>query len=226
MNSIRTNRDLYLAIAGLTEHHGTGARDLEEYLRALWDGARRLRDRSSLSADEFFGLLSAAFTLPAPPFDEAWRSRYADDANPLATCLAAKLGAEQQSPGADEADAAGFDGWEAFVLRQIVDLREMAEQGMLQDKYRYFGIDSPRGQRWYNFDPCAFLECATAGFSGGWEPGDDTGREYVPGPVATLGEDGTVTTLDPRDVPDPVTSIGEVSWEDFESFLGCGQWYE
>jgi hypothetical protein len=52
------------------------------------------------------------------------------------------------------------------------------------------GIDSPRGQRWYHFDPRTFLECATAGSYGGWQPGDETGRDYVPGPVAVMADDG------------------------------------
>ncbi len=78
MNEIRTNRDLYLAIAELTGRHHSGVRDLEEYLRALREGARRYRTCSSLSPDDFFGLLCTAFTLPAGPFDEAWRSRYED----------------------------------------------------------------------------------------------------------------------------------------------------
>jgi hypothetical protein len=224
---IRTNRDLYIAVADLTGRYGSGTRKLEEYLRALWEGARRFRERTSLSVDGFFGLLSAAFTRPIPPFDEAWRSRYPeDDTNPLAACLAAKMGRKQQSRGADDVAVPSFDAWESFVLRQIVDLREMAEQGMLEDEQRYFGIDSPRGQRWYNFDPCTFLECAMAGSYGGWQPGDPTGREYVPGPVAVLGDDGKITASDPRDVPEPVASIREVSWDDFQSFLGCGQWYE
>ncbi len=224
MNSIQTNRDLYIAVADLTGRYRSEARGLEEYLRTLWESARRFRERSSLSPDEFIGLLSAAFALPAPPFDEAWRSRYAeDDTDPLQACIAAKMGLRQQSHG-QEADSPGFHNWESFVLRQIVDLREMDEQGLLADEMRCFGIDSPRGQRWYNFDPCTFLECATAGFCGGWVSGDDTGRDYVPGPVAVLGEDGSMTTSDPRDVPDPVIEIRELKWDDFE--LGCGQWYE
>jgi hypothetical protein len=102
----------------------------------------------------------------------------------------------------------------------------MAEQGILNNELRYFGTDSPRGQRWYNFDPCTFLECAIAGSFGGWQSGDETGREYVPGPVAVLGDDGQVSTSDPRDVPDSIVSLRDVSWDDFRSFLGCGQWYE
>jgi hypothetical protein len=91
---------------------------------------------------------------------------------------------------------------------------------------RYFGINSPRGSRWYNFDPCTFLECAMAGSFGGWEEGDDTGRGYVPGEVAVLGPDGRITGCDPRELDDPIVPLGEISWEAFRDFLGQGQWYE
>jgi hypothetical protein len=38
--------------------------------------------------------------------------------------------------------------------------------GTLANDQRYFGVDSPRGSRWYNFDPLTFLECAVAGTFG------------------------------------------------------------
>jgi hypothetical protein len=125
MSSIQTNRDLYLAIAELIRQQQLSARSLEDYLRALWEAARKYRERSPLAVDEFFALICGAFTLPVPPFDAAWRSRYTEDF----------------------ADIPGFGGWEARVLRQVVDLHEMAEQGMLDDEMRYLGMDSPRGRR-------------------------------------------------------------------------------
>jgi hypothetical protein len=199
---IRTNRDLYLAVAALNKRHES-PRPLEEYLRTLHTLALPLRDRDTLSPDEFFGLLAAAFTAEAPAFEESWRSRYAED---------------HELPG--------FVGWEARILRQIVDLREMDEQGQSRNEYRYFGIDSPRGSRWYNFDPRTFLECATVGSYGGWEPGDDTGRDFVPGPVAAMDPDGKLVDCDPRDLERPANVIVEVTWDDFRDFLGSGQWYE
>jgi hypothetical protein len=204
MSSHESNRDLYLAVAGLIERHRAGERGLEEYLRALWRLAQGCRDRPALAVTEFIDLLDGAFTLPAAPFEEAWRSRHAQEGT-ITT---------------------GFAGWEARLVRQVVDLREMAERGLLDNEMRYFGINAPRGSRWYNFDPCTFLECATAGSFGGWQPGDDTGREYVPGPVAVLGEDGRLTSRDPRDIPNPVVPLVAVSWEKFRDFLGDGQWYE
>ncbi|MBN9117668.1 MAG: hypothetical protein J0I06_00605 [Planctomycetes bacterium] len=72
----------------------------------------------------------------------------------------------------------------------------MAESGRLADPQRHFGVDAPRGARWYNFDPCAFLECASAGTFGG-RRGDDHGAE----PLAAI------------------------SWEEFRDFLRAGQEY-
>jgi hypothetical protein len=166
MDAIKSNRDLYLAITELVASKRSVPRDLEHYLRALWGSVRQFRARPTLSANEFFGSLSDAFTLVAPPFDETWRAMNLDDGdNPLVACLAAKMGGDQQAYRADDFFGNGFEAWELFALRQIVDLREMAEKGMLANEFRYYGIDSPRGQRWYNFDPCTFLECGAAATS-------------------------------------------------------------
>jgi hypothetical protein len=35
--------------------------------------------------------------------------------------------------------------------------------GALDNKFRGFGIPSPRGEYWYNFDPCGYLACAARG---------------------------------------------------------------
>jgi hypothetical protein len=102
----------------------------------------------------------------------------------------------------------------------------MAEQGILADKFRDFGVESPKGSRWYNFDPCTFLECATTGTFGGWEPGDETGRRFVQGPVAVLTEDGTLRDADPREEEREVVPLPGVTWKVFWNFLGAGQWYE
>src|SRR5262249_30503299 len=145
----------------------------------LWSAAHDFRDRGSLTPSEFLKLISIACTASSPPFCGTWRCRFDNDL----------------------VDVPGFAGWEACVLRKIVDLHEMEEQSLLRNELRYFGIDSPRGSRWYNFEPCSFLECAAAGFFGGWQPGDATGRKFVPGPVEILGDDGKITACNPQDVP-------------------------
>jgi hypothetical protein len=196
---MQTNRDFYLAITALIERQWDNSRSLEDYLRALVQGVEDQQERSSFSLEELFQLLSEAFTTDVPPFDDTWRASYGENTQ-----------------------GTGFKEWLATVREQVVDLHEMQENGQLDDKYRYFGINSPRGQRWYNFDPCGFLECATAGSYGGWEPGDATDRDFVPGPVTVLEDDGTFGTRDPKDIARPRIPIREVTWDDFRYFLRQG----
>ena len=102
----------------------------------------------------------------------------------------------------------------------------MDAAGTLRDDMRYFGVDAPRGARWYNFDPATYLESAMAGTFGGWEEGDPSGRVPVPGEVAVFGVDGSVTSPDPREEGSPIFEIDVVSWEAFEEFLEAGRAYE
>ena len=177
----RTNRDLYLAIVALQEDPEGTARTLESYLLALWSLVRPLRDQAALSVDAFLRILDQALTAPAPPFDESWRGL----------------------PDRDVDEPRGFAGWEALVIRQIRDLREMDEAGMSPDRWRYL-LQAPRGSFWYHCDPDGYLEAAAAGAFGGWE----------------VEEDGEVT------VPTPVFPMHEITWDDFREFLHNGQYHE
>lgn len=251
MTKIKTNRDLYLAISSLTQKHkkhfkksnGFFARlwrffiqanaepssrllwrDLEEYLRALWAETSRFRERSELTVDEFYQLLASAFTAPAPPFNDAWRAGYPKPKKPTSVaCLDAKMG---MSVKQEDEEVYSYENWEAFVLRQIVDLREMAEKGMLVNDSIYGGIDAPRGHRWYNFDPRSFLECAMAGTFGGWQGAEESGRSVVPGPSVAVDDQGKLAIVDPHQVKDPQVEMPLITWEDYVNFLACGQYYE
>lgn len=201
---LRTNRDLYLAIEDLSRQHSECARSLESYLLTVLKCSVAFRESQSLSLGEFFKLIESGFTGEVALFDEAWRDRYS------------QLPTEQD----------GYVGWEATVIRQIVDLREMDENGTLQNEMRYFGVDSPRKARWFNFEPLTYLECAAAGSFGGWESGDDTGRDYVPGPVVVTAEDGSTRVANPEELSEPRFERPAVSWEQFTDFVVCGQIYE
>ena len=65
-----------------------------------------------------------------------------------------------------------------------------------------------------------------AGSFGGSEPGDETGRQFVPGPVAVLGNDGSIQTANPEDLHEPTVQMPSVTWEQFQDFIICGQIYE
>ena len=196
-----TNRDFYLAVTEFQTAPCGSDRSLEHYLLALHQLCLPLATTPSLSGEAFLQLLDTAFTAEFPPFPEEWRSRTFDEEDP--------------DPG--------FAGFEACLIQQVVDLREMAERGALEDKYRYFGIKSPRGHSWYNFDPATYLECATAGMYGGWHPDDDTGRFRVPGPLVAAGDEGDYERTSQEL---PFHEIAHVTWEYFSEFLWCGQIYE
>jgi hypothetical protein len=203
-SSLDTNRELYLAITRLAGEHKGDERSLEVFLLALLRKAEAFGAHRSLTLAEVHDLISAGFTHDPASFQEEWRQAYDG------------LPAEEE----------GYVGWHATLVRQIVDLREMDESGALEDKMRYFGLTSPRVTSWYNFDPCGYLECAMAGSFGGWEPGDATGRSFVPGLVAVLAEDGSTVAVDPATLERRVSFLPEVSWDQFKDFLVCGQIYE
>ena len=202
MPELTTNRDLYLAIGDLVESRKGSSRSLQEYLRALLGLTERYRDKTGLEPSLFFELLSQSFDAPPIAVEPSW-FRQAEP-NPIV----------------------GYDHWQRTLVRQIVDLVEMEQSGALADEHRYFGIDAPRGGRWFNFDPCTYIECGAAGAIGGWEEGDATGRILVPGPVAVLDCKGEITSADPRDLHEPLVEISLLAWEDLTDFLRAGQYYE
>ena len=204
MHDLRTNRDLYLAIENLTQEHRLCTRSLEQYLLALLRAAESFADSDSLSLNDFFGIISQAFTSDLKEFDPNWRTQYADLPHELSD----------------------FTGWRAVLIRQVVDLREMDENGTFANELRYFGVDSPRKSRWFNFDPVGYIECAMAGSFGGWEPGDETDRQFVPGPVAVLADDGSIQDANPEVIPRRQFEMPFVTWEEFKDFIYCGQYYE
>jgi len=204
MPQLRTNRDLYLAIDELSRQNKDRGRSLESYLLAMLKRSSAYSDSDALNLDEFYELITAGFLYEPAPFDEVWREQYG------------------QLPHEDN----GYPGWLATLIRQIVDLREMEECGTLKNDKRYFGVIAPRNSRWYNFDPAGYLECAMAGSFGGWQSGDNTGRQYVPGKVAVLTPDGSIPSVNPEEVPNQVFQMPVIEWEQFKDFLFCGQVYE
>lgn len=201
---LQTNRDLYLAVNALSLRQKECDRTLETYLLAILNGSSVLKDHDALSLTEFYELIASGFTETPARFDEKWRDQY------------------DRLPHDDDE----YTGWRATIVRQIVDLREMDECGTLKNEMKHFGVYAPRNSYWYNFDPLGYLECAIAGSFGGWKPGDETGRDFVPGPVAELAEDGSIQSANPEDLPNPTYEMPQLTWEHFKDFVICGQIYE
>jgi hypothetical protein len=174
---IETNGDPYKAIADLLgQKKDQSLPSLERYLLNLVRRASHMAHKESLSLEEFFLLLRDSFDGPG-------------DAPEVATI---------------EAAVPQFHEWKAAVAKQIQDLREMAENRQLEDPHRYFGIVAPSGERWYNFDPCAYIECGVAGTLGGLSD------QLAPG----LDSEG-------RAVKVPM-----ITWVRFSQFVWAGRQYE
>lgn len=203
MTKLATNRDLYLAVTELTKTKANSQPSLEGYLLSLHHLGMRFEAHDSIGFDNFFSLLRDSFSFQPPQFSADWSHEYVGDTN-----------------------IPGFPGWLKTISSQIIDLHEMSASGELRNELRYFGIQSPRGAHWVNFDPCSYLECAIAGSIGGWEPEDESGRSYVPGPVTVFDEHNKLVTMNPEDVPRPTYPLPAISWELFRDILRCGQYYE
>jgi hypothetical protein len=209
---VRTNRDLYLFVSRLLVDFADNRRGLEEYLRALHALGGEHAETAGVSLDTFASMLSGGFTATPSPVEPAWKTT--------------DLRVDDDDPG--------YVGWERTLASQILDLQAMALDGTLKNDLRYFGVETRRPReakrstetRWVNFDPLTFIECATVGAFGGWEPGDETGRELVPGEVGVLSEDGTITSMAPDEIARPIVELATLDWRMLVDFLNCGQTYE
>ncbi len=169
-----TNRDLYRWTLEVESD-----RTLEAYLRALWAvGARR--NGEPIDARDVLEMLQVALEFEPPTFDPAWNDRFEE---------------------APEPEEDGWTDWCNAVQFQVVDLRRMEEAGQLEDPERWFGIQSPSGTYWYNFDVQSYLESAVRGAVGGDAP-------------AMVGEESDVFVLE------------DFGWAQFCDMLWCGQHFE
>ena len=116
-------------------------RSLEEYLRALWSLIQQAQ--AKLVTYALLGqLLHDAFLVEPLLFDEMWLQYEAP-------------------PDLDEDENQNsFPVLQQMIGYQIADLHRMDQAGLLENEWRYYGIDSPTGHRWFNFDPSSYLQCA------------------------------------------------------------------
>ncbi len=130
------------------------------------------------------------------------------------------------TPVATDSVTEGFASVHEYLEAQIEDLEQLTRDGVYENKYAYFGISAESGRYWYNFHISSYLECGMAGSFGGWEPGDDSGRAFVPGEVMAMDEAGELKPMAPEDVERPQFEMEIIPWDEIEEFLWCGANYE
>lgn len=160
-----TYEHFYEQILALRTQHEN--RDLEAYVLALYALVEQYRERE-MTAGLLLQMISEAFTATPLAFRDEWLDcTEAPDPNVMShkfTAPSLKGKIDMSSYAADE----GI-GFTIAVLRfQAAELHRMRGK-QLEDKYRFFGVDSDTGNRWYNFDPFSNLECGTRCCMGGGE---------------------------------------------------------
>lgn len=114
---------------------------LKEYLISFWHMAQSKKE-NEIDLELLCDLIEQAFNSEPPSFDISWLIY----TNP-----------PDISGNEDE-----FKYFKDTILFQISDLHKIEDSCLLDNELKYFGIDSTEGNRWYNFDPFTYLECASA----------------------------------------------------------------
>ncbi len=141
LSQVRTRGNFQKYVLFLANGRAMTTRSLEEYLRALC-GLLQQTQADGVTFRLLGQLLHDAFLAEPLSFDENWLQY-------------------DTPPDLDEDEKEGsFSVLQQMICYQIADLHRMAQAGLLDNQFRYFGIDSPTGHRWYNFDPSSYLECA------------------------------------------------------------------
>jgi len=137
--------------------NNVGKRDLETYLLALLKLIEQEREQT-LTADFLLKLILEAFSSEPKKFDNNWlKIVKAPDEKTIYNKFTDETANSSEDENATANDIEIY--YTIAVLQfQIAELHKMKGK-QLDDKEKYFGIDSETGNRWYNFDPDSILEC-------------------------------------------------------------------
>lgn len=148
-------KEFYNHIVKLPESYEN--RDLEEYLLALFKIVE-VNKSKDLTYELVVKMIQDAFNSEPLEFKNEWlECNTAPDEN--------RISKKFTNPEINQSiDKSNFSNLSPYnftieVLKfQIAELHKMKGK-QLEDKYRYFGIQSETGNYWYNFDPYGNLEC-------------------------------------------------------------------
>ncbi len=134
----------YECVRELAEEKRQCSRSLAEYLRAIY--GLIWREQRVMNYSVLYDLYQQSFESEPVAFDDAW----------------IKLTRSPERP--EDAEGSRELALETIAFL-IADLRRMDKAGILSldPSIIYGGIDSPTGNRWYNFDSSTFIECGARG---------------------------------------------------------------
>lgn len=139
-------------------------RDLETYLLAIYKNLQdniKIYSKSRPTLDLILSILKESFTTEPALFDNNWlKIKDCPDANRLNRKFT-NLDIREELDKVNRTEVQGLEFTFEVLKFQIAELHKMRGK-QLENEYRYFGIDSETGNRWYNFDPFTNLECGVA----------------------------------------------------------------
>lgn len=163
---------------------------LETYLLAVY---KNLEDNYSVyieekpSLDLILCILKESFTSQPALFDASWLAiTMPPDPNRMNRKFT-NPDIEEEFDKTNISGTFGFDFTIEVLRFQISELHKMQGK-QLEDEYRYFGIDSETGHRWYNFDPFTNLSCGVHCMDDNEDGTDDIDWSFI----GNLLEDGRV----------------------------------
>jgi hypothetical protein len=152
-------KDIKKEILDIIDRQGKSNISLKEYLLGILYITKEYDMKKRIRNSEFIIILNKAFTVVT-------NSDFSDEHQH-----------NKKPPIIDEQDS-GFEVFKDTILFQINDLDCMeSDENMRSNELSYFGVDSSNGNRWYNFDPITYLECASAWLEDYY--GENTNMEYI-----------------------------------------------
>lgn len=154
---IKTFKDFEKVVNELTsKNRYTYKGTLEEYLRSILFQTESKRN-SQLTFDVVFEILEKAFDSEPIGFKHEWM--------------------EYCEPVDIENIEDTYECFLKTIIFQIADLKRMTGCGQLDNEDKYYGVTSPSGHSWYNFDPFIYLECGVRGLVDHFEIGNFSEEE-------------------------------------------------
>jgi hypothetical protein len=149
LEQIVTAGDYHAFVRQLSHEAAHLTISLDEYLRSVLAVAMQYQHEPP-TFRLLAQALAEAFTTPPLPFDPTWL----EFTEPPRFLF--QFDDQEREP------SDSFDDLRQMLCYQIADLHRMQVTGQLNDPYRYYGLISPAGHDWYNFDPPGFLACASS----------------------------------------------------------------
>jgi hypothetical protein len=180
----------------LNNHDGNYKNSLEDYLLSLWVAIEKYKNRQP-SYSLFTTIINEAFDTEPCKFDKNWlmyeKNIFWDHENDTYVIKEHKNGKWAVS----QKDANDFEILKHTILYQIVDFRKLSPE-KLKDPQSFFGIDSGKGDTWYNFAPIDYWSCAIRGM-----------EDHLKSPVSLYA-----------------IRFSKCTWATFAALLSLGQSYE